>query len=185
MADFCGFSILWRRRRDISVARGFQYLTRGSAGLGGRGSEILLLPPNFARHFQKLLPRLFIPSPTCSKNQPLAFNPLQPYYRCDRLHGHARGWRCLARPDAVTLGFRGESGDNAMSLNWKQLVSSNIGSAAYNGETHELHVKFKSGAHYVYSDVSHDEADDFFSASSHGKHHNEELTGVKKHRRVG
>ena len=71
-----------------------------------------------------------------------------------------------------------------MALKFKTLQSSNIASAAHDPETNELRVKFKSGATYVYSDVSDDEAHDFFNAPSHGKHHNENLAGVKKHRRA-
>lgn len=72
-----------------------------------------------------------------------------------------------------------------MALTWKRLQSSNIDSAAHDPDANELHVKFKSGAHYVYSEVGADEADDFFGAPSHGKHHNSEIAGVKPHRRVG
>ena len=71
-----------------------------------------------------------------------------------------------------------------MALNFKTLQSSNIASAAHDPENDELHIKFKSGAAYIYADVNEDEADDFFNAPSHGKHHNENLAGVKKYRRA-
>jgi hypothetical protein len=61
------------------------------------------------------------------------------------------------------------------ALRWQTLNSSNIGSAAYDAEKEELHVKFKSSGTYIYEDIDNAEADDFFDASSHGKHFHSEL----------
>ena len=62
-----------------------------------------------------------------------------------------------------------------MALQFKNLQSSNIHSAAHDADSNELHIKFKTGATYIYRDVDADEADDFFSAPSHGQHHHENL----------
>jgi len=62
-----------------------------------------------------------------------------------------------------------------MALTFRTLTSSNIHSAAHDADKDELHIKFKNGSTYIYQGVDADEAEDFFSAPSHGQHHHENL----------
>jgi hypothetical protein len=62
-----------------------------------------------------------------------------------------------------------------MALDWRNLTSSNIHSAAHDAEAQELHVRFKNGGTYSYQDVDADEADDLFNAPSPGAHHHANL----------
>jgi hypothetical protein len=50
------------------------------------------------------------------------------------------------------------------------VVSSNIGAIGYDGVTRELHVQFKSGRTYKYSNVPLDVYDAFLAAESKGKY---------------
>jgi hypothetical protein len=53
--------------------------------------------------------------------------------------------------------------------------SSTIDQIGYDEDQQEVHVIFKSGQHYIYSDVSSDVWDQFRDASSKGKFLNEEF----------
>lgn len=53
--------------------------------------------------------------------------------------------------------------------------SKNVDQIGYNEETGECHVIFKSGRHYIYSDVSEEVWSQFRSAESKGKFLNAEF----------
>lgn len=55
--------------------------------------------------------------------------------------------------------------------------SSNIHSIGYAPDGRRLHVKFKSGGHYRYSDVGEDDHKKFRDAKSKGRHFSESIRG--------
>ncbi len=61
--------------------------------------------------------------------------------------------------------------------------SSNIEQIGYDGDAQELHVRFLSGALYVYSDVPQVVFDELMAAPSKGSHLNRVVKGVYDHRR--
>lgn len=60
-------------------------------------------------------------------------------------------------------------------MDLKELKSSNLAQAGYDPQTQTLHVKFKSGGHYSYPNVSSLMYDAFLAAPSHGKWLNQHL----------
>jgi len=69
-------------------------------------------------------------------------------------------------------------------LKWQPVASSNIDSIAYDDEQSELHVKFNSGAEYVYLGVSASVFDSFMDAPSKGRYLNEAIKGRYEYYRV-
>ena len=65
-----------------------------------------------------------------------------------------------------------------MAVEWKLVESSNVATIGYDEETNELHVQFKSGAEYIYSDVPQDVVQEFLDADSKGKFLNERIKGI-------
>jgi hypothetical protein len=67
---------------------------------------------------------------------------------------------------------------------WEHLDSSNLHSMKYNPGTQELHIKFHSGAEYVYQEVPPEDAEALYHAPSAGKHLSDHIIGTYQHRRV-
>lgn len=70
-------------------------------------------------------------------------------------------------------------------IKWSSVESSNIAMIGYDDETEELHVKFNSGAEYVYNDVPEEVFEEFLSADSKGQYLNEHIKGKYQYRKVG
>ena len=61
------------------------------------------------------------------------------------------------------------------NFEWQEVKSSNIDAIAYDEDEKELHVRFKSGAEYVYFDVSPVVFQGLKDADSKGKYLNEHI----------
>lgn len=76
-----------------------------------------------------------------------------------------------------------------MAIKWTLVESSNVAAIGY--ENHEddmkaeLHVRFKSGAEYIYSDVPQDVVQGFLDADSKGKFLNEHIKDVYECHKLG
>lgn len=62
--------------------------------------------------------------------------------------------------------------------------SSQIAAHAYDGVAQHLHVKFRSGGHYVYKGVPSEVAEQFAAAESVGKHLYANVRGKFEHERL-
>lgn len=75
-----------------------------------------------------------------------------------------------------------------MAIEWHDVESSNVASTGYevndNGLNVELHVRFKSGAEYIYHDVPADTVQKFLDADSQGKFLNENIKGKFDYNKV-
>ena len=69
-------------------------------------------------------------------------------------------------------------------MEWKEAESSNIDAIAYEEDNQELHVRFKSGSEYVYTDVPKKIYDGFMDASSKGRYLNTVIKGKYNTMRV-
>ena len=69
------------------------------------------------------------------------------------------------------------------SVNWVQVVSSNIGALAHDHETNELHIQFKNGHHYVYAGVPRTLYHQALTAGSAGKFVNDQIKGKFEHKK--
>ena len=70
------------------------------------------------------------------------------------------------------------------SVEWELVESSNVAGIGYNAQTKELHVQFKSGAVYVYQDVSFEVVEAFKEAPSKGKYFNEHIKGAYEFEKI-
>ena len=71
-----------------------------------------------------------------------------------------------------------------MSIEWTLVESSNIAAIGSEVGNPDLHVQFKSGAEYIYSDVPQDVVQAFLAAESKGKYLNEYIKGVYEAEKV-
>jgi len=69
-------------------------------------------------------------------------------------------------------------------LKWQPVASSNIDSIAFDAEESELHVKFNSGAEYVYLGVPATLYDSLLEAESKGRYLNDAIKGRYEYYRV-
>lgn len=69
-------------------------------------------------------------------------------------------------------------------VEWQPVESSNIEAIAYSSGKSELHVKFKSGVEYAYSDVPASVVDDLMAAPSKGKFLAENIKGKYPYSKV-
>jgi hypothetical protein len=65
-----------------------------------------------------------------------------------------------------------------------KVKSSNIEAIGHDGRTHDLHVRFKGGGHYVYAGVNRDIYRAMLGADSPGVFHAENIKDVFKHRKL-
>ena len=66
----------------------------------------------------------------------------------------------------------------------KEVESSNIHSFGYDPDLRQMHIKFKSGGHYVYDGVPQSEHDAFGAAESKGRHFATNFAGRFQHRKL-
>ncbi len=71
-----------------------------------------------------------------------------------------------------------------MTVTWESVESSNIDMIGYDQDSSQLHVRFKSGAEYVYDEVPVAVHEEFLDADSKGKFLNERIKGRYEYRRV-
>lgn len=64
------------------------------------------------------------------------------------------------------------------------VASSNVASVGYDEAARELHVEFRSGSTYVYSDVGRETYDDLLAAASPGSYIARWLKGAHQYRSV-
>ncbi len=69
-------------------------------------------------------------------------------------------------------------------VKWKEVESSNIDAIGYNEENQELHIRFKSSAEYVYTDVPASVYQGFLDADSKGRYLNTVIKGKYNTMRV-
>jgi len=69
-------------------------------------------------------------------------------------------------------------------ISWSTAESSNIAMLGYDANTSELHVKFHSGAEYVYIGVPQEVFEGFLGAPSKGRYLNEAIKGVYEYYKV-
>jgi len=63
-------------------------------------------------------------------------------------------------------------------MEWQKVESSNVAAFGYKAEERELHIRFNSGAEYVYFDVPANVVQAFMEADSKGRYLNENIKGV-------
>lgn len=66
----------------------------------------------------------------------------------------------------------------------KPVTSSNVKSVGYDPETKRLHVEFKGGGVYEYSDVSQEKYDAMMKADSIGGHVHKHIKGAHSHKKL-
>lgn len=71
-----------------------------------------------------------------------------------------------------------------MTVTWESVESTNIDMIGYDDENSQLHVRFRSGAEYVYSEVPPAVYQEFLDADSKGKYLNERIKGRYEYARV-
>ena len=71
-----------------------------------------------------------------------------------------------------------------MTVTWESVESSNIDMIGYDEDNSQLHVLFKSGAEYAYSEVPPTVFQEFLDADSKGKFLNERIKGRYDYARV-
>lgn len=71
-----------------------------------------------------------------------------------------------------------------MVVEWNDVLSTNIDTIGYDDEKSELHVRFKSGSEYVYSQVPPAVYQEILDADSKGKFLNERIKGRYEYARV-
>jgi len=69
-------------------------------------------------------------------------------------------------------------------VSWNTVESSNIAMVGYDLASMELHVKFNSGAEYLYRDVPEAVFDELMAAPSKGRFLNERIKGQYEYERV-
>lgn len=62
--------------------------------------------------------------------------------------------------------------------------SSNIKAVGYDEPSKTMHIQFKSGGHYRYSDVPADAVAQFMAAESKGVHFSKQFAGKYKHEKL-
>ena len=67
----------------------------------------------------------------------------------------------------------------------KEVRSSNVEAVGHNPHTNELHVRFKGGAHYIYTNVSPDIHNSLHAAESVGRFIAQHIKPNYTHRRLG
>lgn len=72
----------------------------------------------------------------------------------------------------------------ASSVTMEKVKSSNIEAIGHDAKTNELHVRFSSGATYVYHDVHRLYYQRMLEAASIGAYHADHIKGVFKHRKL-
>jgi len=71
-----------------------------------------------------------------------------------------------------------------MTVEWSAVLSTNIDMIGYDEENSELHVRFNSGAEYVYNEVPPAVYQEFLDAESKGRYLNERIKGRYDYARV-
>jgi len=71
-----------------------------------------------------------------------------------------------------------------MTVTWESVESTNIDMIGYDEDNSQLHVKFRSGAEYVYNEVPPAVYQEFLDADSKGKFLNERIKGRYYYARV-
>lgn len=72
----------------------------------------------------------------------------------------------------------------ASNIEMQKVASSNIEAIGHDPRANELHVRFSSGATYVYHDVHRLYYQNMLAAKSAGSYHAEHIKGVFKHRKL-
>lgn len=72
----------------------------------------------------------------------------------------------------------------ASALTMERVKSSNIDAIGHDARSNELHVRFTSGATYVYQDVHRLYYQKMLEAPSAGSYHADHIKGVFKHRKL-
>jgi len=67
---------------------------------------------------------------------------------------------------------------------WASVDSSNIDAIKYDSNGSNLHVRFKSGAEYIYGGVEPEIAEGLYHASSAGRYLRDNIIGTYTHRSV-
>lgn len=71
-----------------------------------------------------------------------------------------------------------------MVVEWNDVLSTNIDMIGYDEDNSQLHVRFNSGAEYVYNEVPPAVFQEFLDADSKGKFLNERIKGRYEYARV-
>ncbi|TET43042.1 MAG: KTSC domain-containing protein [Dehalococcoidia bacterium] len=71
-----------------------------------------------------------------------------------------------------------------MTVTWESVESTNIDMIGYDEDNSQLHVKFRSGAEYVYNEVPPAVYQEFLDSDSKGKFLNERIKGRYNYARV-